>query len=138
MPDVLTPEQRKYNMSRIRYKDTRPEMIVRSVVHGMGFRYKLHSSTLPGKPDLVLTRHRKIIFVHGCFWHMHTCKYGRVTPRTNAKFWENKRLGNVKRDRKSIRELKNDGWRVLVVWECWTKNLPLLSKKLSAFLIEQN
>lgn len=136
MSDVLTPEQRKYNMARIRYKDTRPEMIVRSEVHGMGFRYKLHNSVLPGKPDLVLTRHKKIIFVHGCFWHMHTCKYGMVKPRTNAEFWENKRLGNVKRDRKNIRELKKNGWQVLIVWECWTKNLPLLRKKLSTFLIE--
>lgn len=137
MTDVLTPEQRKYNMSRIRYKDTRPEMIVRSIVHRTGFRYKLHNSSLPGKPDLVLTRHKKIIFVHGCFWHMHKCKYGRVKPRTNAEFWENKRLGNVKRDRKNIQELKKDGWQVLIVWECWTKNLPLLAKKLSAFLIEE-
>ena len=136
MSDVLTPEQRKYNMSRIRYKDTRPEMIVRSVVHGMGFRYKLHNSTLPGKPDLVLTRHKKIIFVHGCFWHMHTCRYGRVKPRTNAEFWENKRLGNVKRDRKNIRELKRNGWQILVVWECWTKNIPLLTNKVSKFLVE--
>ncbi len=136
MADVLTPEQRKYNMSRIRNKDTRPEMIVRSLVHGMGLRYKLHNSALPGKPDLVLTRHRKIIFVHGCFWHMHTCKYGKVKPRTNAEFWENKRLGNVKRDRKNIRELKKSGWQVLIVWECWAKNLPLLTKKLSAFLSE--
>lgn len=136
MSDVLTPEQRKYNMSRIRYKNTRPEMFVRSLVHGMGFRYKLHNSILPGKPDLVLTRHKKIIFVHGCFWHMHTCKYGLVKPRTNAEFWENKRLGNVKRDRKNIRELKKSGWQVLIVWECWTKNSPLLQKKLSAFLTE--
>jgi DNA mismatch endonuclease, patch repair protein len=136
MSDVLTPEQRKYNMSRIRYKNTRPELIVRSEVHRMGFRYKLHNSGLPGKPDLVLTRHKKIIFVHGCFWHMHTCKYGIVKPRTNAEFWENKRLGNVKRDRKNIRELKKNGWQVLIVWECWTKNIPLLRRKLSAFLIE--
>jgi len=136
MSDVLTPEQRKYNMSRIRYKDTRPEMIVRSEVHRMGFRYKLHNAVLPGKPDLVLTRHKKIIFVHGCFWHMHTCKYGIVKPRTNAEFWENKRLGNVRRDRKNIRELKKKGWQVLVVWECWTKDIPLLRRKLSAFLVE--
>ncbi len=136
MSDVLTPEQRKYNMSRIRYKNTRPEMIVRSEVHRMGFRYKLHNSALPGKPDLVLTRHKKIIFVHGCFWHMHTCKYGIVKPRTNAEFWEKKRLGNVKRDRKNIRELKKSGWQVLIIWECWTKNIPLLKRKLSSFLID--
>jgi DNA mismatch endonuclease (patch repair protein) len=135
MPDVLTPEQRKYNMSRIRYKNTRPEMIVRSEVHRMGFRYRLHKSNLPGKPDLVLARHKKVIFVNGCFWHMHTCKYGIVKPRTNAEFWKNKRLGNVKRDRRNIRELKKNGWQVLVVWECWTKNIPLLRRKLSAFLV---
>jgi DNA mismatch endonuclease, patch repair protein len=136
MSDVLTPEQRKYNMSRIRYKNTRPEMIVRSEVHRMGFRYRLHNSNLPGKPDLVFARHKKIIFVHGCFWHMHTCKYGIVKPRTNPEFWENKRLGNVKRDRKNIRELKKNGWQVLIVWECWTKDIPLLQRKLSAFLAE--
>ena len=136
MSDVLTPEQRKYNMSRIRNKDTRPEMIVRSEVHRMGFRYKLHNSTLPGKPDLVLKRHNKIIFVHGCFWHMHKCKYGIVKPKTNAEFWENKRLGNVKRDKKIIRELKTNGWQVLIVWECWTKDIYFLKKKLAAFLIE--
>ncbi len=136
MSDVLTPEQRKYNMSRIRNKDTRPEMIVRSEVHRMGFRYKLHTSTLPGKPDLVLKRHNKIIFVHGCFWHMHKCKYGKVKPKTNAAFWENKRLGNVKRDKKVIRELETNGWQVLIVWECWVKDIYLLKKKLSSFLIE--
>ena len=136
MSDVLTPEQRKYNMSRIRNKDTRPEMIVRSEVHRMGFRYKLHTSTLPGKPDLVLKRHNKIIFVHGCFWHMHKCKYGKVKPKTNAAFWENKRLGNVKRDKKVIRELETNGWQVLIVWECWTKDIYFLKKKLSSFLVE--
>lgn len=136
MTDVLTPEQRKYNMSRIRYKNTRPEMIVRSEVHRMGFRYSLHNSALLGKPDLVLTRHKKIIFVHGCFWHMHTCKYGKVKPRTNVEFWEHKRLGNVKRDRKNIKELKKNGWQVLIVWECWTKNISLLRRKLVAFLFE--
>jgi DNA mismatch endonuclease, patch repair protein len=136
MSDVLTSEQRKYNMSRIRNKDTRPEIIVRSAVHRMGFRYKLHDSMLPGKPDLVLKRHKKIIFIHGCFWHMHKCKYGKVKPKTNIEFWENKRLGNVVRDKKNIRALLRTGWRVLVVWECWTKDTSLLKKKLSSFLIE--
>lgn len=138
MTDVLTPEQRKYNMSRIRSKDTRPELIVRSIVHAMGFRYRLHNSALPGKPDLVFPRHKKIVFVHGCFWHMHTCKYGRVKPKTNAEFWENKRLGSVLLDRKNIRALRRSGWKVLIVWECWTRNnIPLLRKKLETFLIEQ-
>jgi T/G mismatch-specific endonuclease (EC 3.1.-.-) len=136
MTDVLTPEQRKFNMSRIRNKNTRPEMIVRSLVHGMGYRYSLHNSKLPGKPDLVLSRHRKIIFVHGCFWHMHKCRYGRVIPQTRAGFWQNKRMGNVMRDRMNLATLKREGWRVLVVWECWTRDLESLKQRLAAFLKE--
>lgn len=136
MTDVLTPEQRKFNMSRIRNKNTRPEIIVRSLVHGMGCRYSLHNSKLPGKPDLVLSRHRKIIFVHGCFWHMHKCRYGRVTPQTRAGFWQNKRMGNVMRDRRNLAALKREGWQVLVVWECWTRDLESLGKRLVAFLKE--
>src|SRR5260370_600345 len=92
MTDVLTPQQRSFNMSRIRNRDTRPEMIVRSILHRLGYRYRLHKKDLPGKPDVVLVRHRKIIDVHGCFFHMHKCRYGRVVPVTNAKFWRNNRL----------------------------------------------
>ncbi|MBN2256944.1 MAG: DNA mismatch endonuclease Vsr [Anaerolineaceae bacterium] len=135
MTDVLTPEQRKFNMSRIRNKDTRPEIIVRSLIHRMGYRYRLHNAKLPGKPDLVLTRHKKIVFVNGCYWHMHKCKYGRVKPATNADFWENKRLENVKRDKRNISALKKAGWKVLIVWECWTKNPELLTKRINKFLI---
>lgn len=134
MADVLTPQQRSFNMSRIRSRDTRPEMIVRSIVHRMGYRYRLHKKDLPGKPDLVLVRHRKIIDVHGCFFHMHECKYGRVVPVTNAKFWETKRLSNVMRDRRNLATLKRDGWRVLTVWECQTKDTEFLSKRLVTFL----
>jgi DNA mismatch endonuclease (patch repair protein) len=134
MIDVLTPEQRRFNMSRIRNKDTRPEIVVRSIVHGMGYRYRLHCSSLLGKPDLVLVRHRKIIFVHGCFWHMHKCRYGKVRPKTRASFWQNKRVGNVVRDRKNLAELKREGWQVLVVWECWTRDLKALERRLVAFL----
>lgn len=135
MTDVLTPEQRKLNMSRIRGRDTRPEMVVRSMVHGLGYRYSLYNSKLPGKPDLVLTRHRKIIFVHGCFWHMHSCDYGKVIPKTRTDFWQNKRKGNVARDRRNLAALKRAGWKVLVVWECQTKDLPALEKRLTKFLI---
>jgi DNA mismatch endonuclease (patch repair protein) len=134
MTDVLTPEQRKLNMSRIRNKDTRPEMVVRSLIHRMGYRYRLHVKNLSGKPDLVFPRRRKIIFVHGCFWHMHNCKYGRVKPQTNAEFWQNKRLGNVGRDRKNLSLLKKDGWKVLVVWECWIKNPQSLTNRIIKFL----
>lgn len=121
-------------MSRIRGTDTRPEMIVRSLVHRMGYRYALHRTDLPGKPDLVLTRHRKIIFVHGCFWHMHRCCYGSVKPATNSQFWESKRQGNVARDKRNIRELRGAGWSVLIVWECETRNMHALSLRLVRFL----
>jgi len=134
MTDVLTQQQRSFNMSRIRNRNTRPEMIVRSIVHRMGYRYSLHKKTLPGKPDLVLVRHRKIIDVHGCFFHMHDCQYGRVVPATNAKFWRDKRLSNVERDQRNLKALRRDGWRVMIVWECETRNLPKLSKRIEKFL----
>src|SRR6267154_2436616 len=133
MVDVLTPQQRSFNMSRIRNRDTRPEMIVRSIVHRLGYRYRLHKSDLPGKPDVVLVRHRKIIDVHGCFFHMHGCRYGRVVPATNAKFWKAKRLSNVERDRRNLTALRRAGWRVMIVWECETRKLPKLSKRIEKF-----
>jgi DNA mismatch endonuclease, patch repair protein len=134
MADVLTPAQRSFNMSRIRYRDTKPEVLVRSIVHGMGYRYSLHKKGLPGKPDLVLVRHAKIINVHGCFFHMHACKYGRVVPATNAEFWMTKRLGNVQRDRRTVRSLRKCGWKVMTVWECETKNIRALTKRIERFL----
>jgi DNA mismatch endonuclease (patch repair protein) len=134
MTDVLTPEQRRFNMSRIRNKDTRPEIVVRSLVHQMGYRYRLHNSVLPGKPDIVLSRLRKIILVHGCFWHMHRCPHGRVKPKTRASFWQNKRMENMERDKRILVALRRRGWQVLVVWECWTRDLEALKKRLVAFL----
>ncbi len=134
MTDVLTKEQRSFNMSRIRGKNTRPEIIVRSLVHRMGYRYGLNKRNLSGQPDIVLTCHKKIIFIHGCFWHMHKCRYGKVVPQTHKKFWQTKRLGNVVRDRKNIKELKSLGWKVLVIWECQTKNISKLTQKLKTFL----
>src|SRR5258706_8140388 len=132
--DVHSPQQRSFNMSRIRNRDTRPEMIVRSIIHRLGFRYRLHKKDLPGKPDIVLVRHGKIIDIHGCFFHMHKCRYGSVVPATNAKFWRTKRLSNVVRDRKNQRALRRDGWEVLIVWECETKNLADIEEKLKKFL----
>jgi len=134
MADVLTPEQRRFNMSRIRNRDTKPEMIVRSMVHQMGYRYRLHRKDLPGKPDLVFSTRRKIIFIHGCFFHMHDCPYGRVIPKTNTDFWQKKRKSNVNRDKKNENELQNQGWNILIVWECMTKrkqieNLPKILKE---------
>lgn len=123
-------------MSRIRNRNTRPEMKVRSIVHRMGYRYSLHRKDLPGKPDLVFPRRYKIIFVHGCFFHMHDCPYGRVVPRTNADFWRTKRRSNVERDRRNIVELESRGWKVLTVWECMTKpaRIEELPNLLSDFL----
>jgi len=134
MADVLNREQRRYCMSRIRGKDTRPEIIVRGMVHCMGYRFRLHKRELPGSPDVVLPRHRKVIFVHGCFWHMHRCKYGRVRPATNKEFWEKKRQGNVDRDRRNVKALRRMGWKVLVVWECWTRDIPKLERRVRDFL----
>jgi DNA mismatch endonuclease (patch repair protein) len=136
MTDVLTRQQRAYCMSRIRGKHTEPEMVVRRVIHGMGYRFRLHRRELPGSPDIVLSRYRKVIFVHGCFWHMHRCKYGRVRPATNPEFWRKKREGNVDRDRRNLKALKSMGWQVLVVWECWTRDMPKLERRLRDFLRE--
>ncbi len=135
MADVHSRQQRSFNMSRIRGKDTKPEMIVRSLVHQMGFRFRLHRKDLPGKPDLVLPRLRKVIQVHGCFWHMHRCRYGNVVPKTNSEFWQAKRQGNVDRDRRNQRLLKRQGWDQLVIWECWTREPELkVVPRLEKFL----
>jgi DNA mismatch endonuclease (patch repair protein) len=116
--DVHTREQRSRNMAAIRSANTRPEMRVRSALHKLGFRFRLHRKDLPGRPDIVLPRHRAVLFVHGCFWHCHRCKYGSVIPATRAAFWAAKRAGNVSRDRRNAAALRKLGWRVLVLWEC--------------------
>jgi DNA mismatch endonuclease, patch repair protein len=134
MVDVHTKSQRSYNMSRIKSKNTKPEMIVRSLVHQMGYRYALHLNDLPGHPDMILTKYHKIIFINGCFWHMHSCRKGKSTPSTNALFWGKKRNSNVARDRNDLRMLRKKGWKVLVIWECQTRNLIKLGKKLKLFL----
>ncbi|MDA1231946.1 MAG: DNA mismatch endonuclease Vsr [Planctomycetota bacterium] len=137
MTDVHSAAQRSFNMSRISSRDTKPEMIVRSIVHRMGFRFRLHRHDLPGKPDIVLASRHKIIFVHGCFWHSHRCRCGRVTPATNSEFWRTKRGATTTRDLRNIRKLRTQGWNVLVVWECWTKRIDnRLIPKLRAFLDE--
>lgn len=121
MADVLTRAQRSFNMSRIRSRDTTPERAVRSILHAMGLRFRLHDRRLPGRPDIVLASRRKLIFVHGCFWHAHHCRFGRVRPATNATFWSDKRTANQHRDRRNTRKLRADGWSVLVIWECWLR-----------------
>jgi len=134
MVDTHTTQQRSYNMSRIRSTDTRPEIVVRTLAHHAGYRYRLYVADLPGRPDLVFPRLKRVIFIHGCFWHAHNCRYGRVRPKTNARYWEAKRLGNRERDREHIRELKRSGWNVLVVWECWTRDRDHLRERLLRFL----
>ena len=121
-------------MSAIRGKDTKPEMVVRSITHALGYRYRLHRRDLPGVPDMVFPKLRKVINVHGCFWHMHKCRYGSVTPKTNVEFWQNKRSGNVARDRKVLECLRTLGWNVLTVWECETRDTQLLRGRLRKFL----
>jgi DNA mismatch endonuclease, patch repair protein len=123
-------------MSRIRSKDTKPEIVIRSIVHNLGFRFRLHSSKLPGKPDLVFPRHKKIILVNGCFWHMHDCKRGSVTPKTNTDYWQNKRFRNVARDTENEIYFRENGWNVLTVWECETKNESQVVEKLNNFFFK--
>ena len=134
MTDVLTAAQRSFNMSRIRGVHTEPEMRVRRLVHAMGLRYRLHAKSLPGKPDLVFPRARAVLFVHGCFWHMHRCKYGKPAPATNADFWAVKRRSNVDRDKRNRAFLKSAGWRVFEIWECHTRNAEKLEAKLAPLI----
>jgi DNA mismatch endonuclease, patch repair protein len=118
--DVLTPEQRRLNMSRIRGKDTKPELVLRKALHSAGLRYRLQLGTVPGRPDLSLPKHKTLIFVHGCFWHGHNCPLFKA-PRTNSDFWRQKIATNRLRDVRVQAELVSSGWRVLTVWECAIK-----------------
>lgn len=121
-------------MSQIRGKDTKPEVLVRSILHRNGYRFRLHVSSLPGKPDIVLPKHNKIIEVFGCYWHMHDCKYGRVVPKTNTEFWQEKRRATVERDKKNLSELESSGWGVKVVWECECRDHMKLENSLLDYL----
>ena len=121
-------------MRRIRKTDTRPEMIVRRMVHAMGYRYRLHGVKLPGTPDIVLTRHRKVIFVHGCFWHRHDCPNGRKLPRSRPEYWGPKLERNRRRDAANVARLRELGWDVLVVWECELGEFRKRMSELSRFL----
>ena len=128
--DVVTPEQRSRNMSKIRGKNTKPEMIVRSTCHELGLRYRLHRKDLPGTPDLVFPKYRLCLFVHGCFWHRHPgCKYA-YTPKSRLDFWLPKLAKNIERDSKAQRALEAAGWRVSVIWECQTESKDALRTKI--------
>ncbi|MFT3846111.1 MAG: DNA mismatch endonuclease Vsr [Lacibacter sp.] len=133
MADVHSKAQRSYNMSRIKGKNTKPEMLVRRFLHANGFRYALHKKELPGRPDIVLSKYKTVIFVHGCFWHGHAnCKYFKI-PQTRTRWWTDKLNHNKTNDAKALNALKKEGWKVIVVWECKLKP-ALLEKTLSALL----
>ncbi len=132
--DRLTAQQRSWNMSRIKGRDTGPERRVRSVLHRLGFRFSLRRRDLPGRPDIVLTRHETAIFVQGCFWHRHRNCRNAVLPKTRPEFWLAKLNGNVERDGRNVIALKELGWRVLTVWECEVEDEAKLSGKLLAKL----
>lgn len=121
MTDVHTPEVRSYNMSMIRGKNTKPEIIVRKFLHSKGFRFRLHRKDLPGKPDIVLPKYKTVIFIHGCFWHGHkNCKYF-VVPKTRTKWWLNKIDGNKQVDKRNNFKLKKAGWKIITLWTCQLK-----------------
>lgn len=125
-------------MSHVKGKNTKPEVIVRKILHSMGYRYRLNHPDLPGKPDIVLTRHKKIVMVHGCFWHGHTnCKRATI-PETNSEFWLKKINGNIQRDKDVIENLTESGWEVLIVWACQIKGREALAKKLLKFMRGDN
>jgi DNA mismatch endonuclease, patch repair protein len=132
--DKLTPERRSANMSRIPSRDTLPEMTVRRLIHGMGYRYRLHVSTLPGKPDVVLSRLKRIIEVRGCFWHQHPGCVDSHIPKSRVDYWEPKLKRNQRRDQTNERKLRALGWRVCVVWECQVKAAEKLAIRLARFL----
>ncbi len=134
MADVHTAQQRSFNMSRIAGRDTRPEMLVRRMIHAAGFRYRLHVKDLPGKPDLVFPRARLALFVHGCFWHMHRCRYGKPAPATNREFWAVKRRGNAERDKRNRAALRKAGWCVAEIWECHTRDAAKLRAKVDSVI----
>lgn len=127
-------ELRSRTMRAVKGRDTTPELLVRRLLHGMGYRYRLHRSDLPGKPDIVFSSRNKIIFVHGCFWHGHDCKRGDRMPTTNADYWKTKISRNVERHSKQLKKLTADGWSTLTLWECELKNVKKLKKRLALFL----
>jgi len=134
MPDVFEVTKRSEIMRAIRGKDTSPELFVRHLVHSLGYRFRLHRRDLPGTPDLVFPSLRKVIFIHGCFWHRHLCRKGRSMPRTRRAFWVKKLDGNAARDARTRRCLRRMGWKVLIVWECQTNDPVRLCERVARFL----
>ena len=137
MTDVFTKEKRSWIMSRVKGRDTKPEILVRSVIHRMGYRFRIHRRDLPGNPDIVLPRHGKVIFVHGCFWHGHKRCLRSKRPTTNKGFWNEKLDRNVERDKRLRRKLRSMSWKMLVVWQCETRKPVKLLVKLERFLHDE-
>jgi DNA mismatch endonuclease (patch repair protein) len=134
MTDRLTPERRSWNMSKIRSQNTNPELLVRSLLHSMGYRFRLHRKDLPGSPDIVLPRYQTVILVHGCFWHRHSgCRFAYM-PKSRIEFWQKKFAENLRRDTNAKRRLRQIGWQVVVVWECQTRLIDILRKRLERAL----
>jgi DNA mismatch endonuclease, patch repair protein len=132
--DIFDKAKRSWIMSRIKGRDTKPEILVRSIVHKLGFRFRKHKSELPGKPDIVLTKYRKVIFIHGCFWHGHKKCSRSSRPQSNKSFWAAKLDKNIARDKRNKHDLELQGWKVLIIWECETKNMEKIRTKVSKFL----
>ena len=132
--DHLTKSKRSENMSRIKNKNTTPEIAVRKTLHSMGYRYRLHSASVYGKPDIVIKTKRKAVFVHGCFWHRHNNCNLATKPKTNTSYWEKKFQTNIARDKKVQERLDKENWKFLIIWECEIKDKTELKKKLSKFM----
>ena len=133
--DTRSPEQRRRIMQAVKSKDTGPELTVRRMLHAMGHRLRLHRKNLPGRPDIVLPKHRKVIFVHGCFWHAHGCRKGQP-PKSRQDYWLPKPEANVQRDASKINDLRSMGWKVLIVWQCETRDHAALAQRLQQFVDE--
>ncbi len=138
MADTVSPDKRSWIMSRIKSKDTKPELAARSLLFSMGLRFRLHKSELPGHPDIVLAKLKTVIFVHGCFWHRHKNCRDNSKPATNSAYWQDKFKRNVERDARNKRDLRKLGWRVLTVWECELKSLTKLERRLRRLLLKDS
>ena len=136
MADTVSSEKRSWIMSRIKSKDTKPELAVRSLLFSLGLRFRLHKDELPGHPDVVLSKLNAVIFVHGCFWHRHKNCRDNSNPATNSEFWQAKFKRNMDRDARNKKELRKLGWRVLTVWECELKDMPKLERRLRRLLLK--
>lgn len=134
MTDLFSPEKRSAIMAKIKGVNTSPERTVRKIIHSLGYRFRLHVSDLPGRPDIVLPRLRKVVFVHGCFWHGHQGCRRAATPKTRAAYWRRKIDGNRARDARTVRKLRRLGWRVLQIWQCQISNEKRLIQRLIRFL----